>query len=442
MNQAYGNTKMARRLVWVAAFCNVAGFVLWCPLTSKSAGAMVLMLLLGLVANSAVGIYAVHEGLIFEWLLERRWKAVCQGIGFVGEGRLQFKPRVAFDPISSFQKGHWERKRIYPKLREIYGKRGSWTGVITPFAGQDVDDYNQQANRFALAFNVRHVTFERTDTGLIQVHCGQMPVPEPFEYPIEQAMVSGSPNATNVGGLLREIPMAKRLDGSPWYVPIEENHVLIVGRTGSGKNSWTWSLVFGLAEARKAGIVRLWALDPKRVELAFGHEWWDEYADTIDGMIALLQKAVDELLERNKLIQGRARKITPSQTMPLNVLIIDELAYLSAAVDKKTQEHVQQLLRTILWLGRATGYVVDLVLGKGAHDEYGAHCELIPLREAGAGCAYVKEEMGDGMLLVRAAWCSDQAIIMMMARPQAFGVQVHLESTSQYEQGYTPQPDW
>ena len=190
-------------------------------------------------------------------------------------------------------------------------------------------------------------------------------------------------------------------------------------------------------------------------------------------MIELLEKAVNELLERNKLIQGKARKITPSPEMPLNVIIIDELAYLSAAVDKKTQEHVQQLLRTILWLGRATGYVVvacsqdarksvtderdyfptkvalameapmvDLVLGKGAHDDYGACCEQIPLREAGAGCAYVREEMGEGMLLVRAAWCSDEAIRMMMARPQAFGVQVQSEPTGQYEQGYAPQLDW
>jgi hypothetical protein len=473
MNSAYGNTRLARRLVWVAAVCNVAGFVLWCPLASQSSGALVLMLLLGLVANSAVGAFAVRSGLAFEWLQIRRWKAVCRGIGFVGEGRLQFKTRLAFDPLSSIQKGHWERKTIYPKLREIYGKRDSWTGIVTPFAGQNVDDYNQEASRFAMAFNARFISFERTDEGLIRLSCGQMQVPEPYEYPIEQAAVQASPYAGDVGGMLRAIPMAKRLDGSPWYMPIEENHVLIVGRTGAGKNSWTWSLVFGLAEARKAGIVRLWGLDPKKVELAFGRQWWDEYADTVDGMIELLEKAVNELLERNKLIQGKARKITPSPEMPLNVIIIDELAYLSAAVDKKTQEHVQQLLRTILWLGRATGYVVvacsqdarksvtderdyfptkvalameapmvDLVLGKGAHDDYHAYCEQIPLREAGAGCAYVREEMGEGMLLVRAAWCSDQAIRMMMAKPQAFGVQVQSETTQQYEQGHAPQLDW
>src|SRR5438552_6337695 len=195
-----------------------------------------------------------------------------------------------FGLIGAYRLGH--TKTIYPKLRQVHGTHESWTGLVIPFAGQYVDDYNQQANRFALAFNVRYVTFERTDTGLIRVRCGQMQVPEPYEYPVKQAAMPVSTYVADGGGLMRAIPMAKRLDGSPWYMPIEENHVLIVGRTGAGKNSWTWSLVFGLAEARKAGIVRLWGLDPKKVELAFGSQWWDEYADNGEGMVDLREKAV------------------------------------------------------------------------------------------------------------------------------------------------------
>lgn len=223
-----------------------------------------------------------------------------------------------------------------------------------------------------------------------------------------------------------------------------------------------------ITQALQAGIVRLWGLDPKKVELAFGRQWWDEYADTVEGMVDLLEKAVSELLERNKLIQGKARKITPSPNMPLNVIVIDEYAYLSVAVDKKTHERAQRAIRSILWLGRATGYslvvcsqdprkevlaerdyfptkvalgmeapMVDLVLGEGAHDNLGAHCEHIPLREAGAGSAYVKDELTSEMVLVRAAWCSDEAIHMMTARPQAFGVQVQ-----QYQQGYGGQQQY
>src|SRR5204863_5877566 len=116
-------------------------------------------------------------------------------------------------------------------------------------------------------------------------------------------------------------------------------------------------LVFGLAEVRKAGLVCLWGLGPKKVELAYGREAWDEYADTIEDMVDLLEKAVSELLERNKQVQGKARKVTPSPAMPLNVIIIDELAYLSALVpDKKMRDRAQAAIGTILLLGRATGY--------------------------------------------------------------------------------------
>jgi len=176
---------------------------------------------------------------------------------------------------------------------------------------------------------------------------------------------------------------------------------------------------------------------------------------------------VGELLERNKQIQGKARKITPSPAMPLNVIVIDELAYLSAMVpDKKLRDRGQVAIGTILVLGRATGYslvgcsqdprkevlgfrdyfptrvalgmpspMVDLVLGEGAWDA-GAKAEQIPLREAGAGCAYVLEETSNKPLLVRAAWCSDEAIRMMLANPQAFGVEFD-EPLQQYAQGYT-----
>lgn len=461
MNCAYGNTRLARGLVRFALI--ISGVVLLaasCTLCSQTASLLWLVLLV-LAADSGVAVYAAKQGLFFERKLERIWKATCGGIvggKFRGEAR-----SYRFGLVGAFLLG--DTKTIYPKLREVHGTYEAWTGVVTPFAGQTIEEFNEHTKAFALAFNVRFVSFELTDTGLVQVRCGPVQVPEMYEYPVEQ-----SAELADNGTVLRAVPMARTIDGRPWYLTIEGNHLLIAGRTGAGKNSFTWTLVFGLAKARAAGIVRLWGLDPKKVELAFGRECWDEYADTVEGMIDLLEKAVSELLERNKLIQGKARKVVPGPAMPLNVIIIDELAYLSVMVpDKKMRDRAQTAIGTILVLGRATGYsliacsqdprkevlsfrdyfptkialameapMVDLVLGEGAHDIGMAHCEQIPLREAGAGCAYVKEEMGDGMLLVRAAWCSDEAIRMMMTKPQAFGVQVRSEPMPQL--GWNGQP--
>ena len=98
--------------------------------------------------------------------------------------------------------------------------------------------------------------------------------------------------------LLKAVPVARDIDGKPWHMPIEGQHVFVAGRTGGGKNSWTWSLVLRLAPARRVGLVRYWGIDPKRIELAIGRGWWDYYADTDEGMVELLKQCVEDMQER------------------------------------------------------------------------------------------------------------------------------------------------
>jgi len=475
MYSAYGNTRLARRLVRLALY--ISGMVLFlslCALCAQTANLLWLVVLM-LATDIGVAVYVIKQGVLFEWRLERTWKAVCGGIGFKGVAR-----SYMFGLYGAFVRG--DTKTIYPKLREVCGDREAWTALVYPFAGQKVEEYNKHTDAFTLAFNVPFVSFEPTGTGIIKVRCGPVQVPETYEYAAQlvapaQSSVLPAATAASVSEArygLQTVPMARDIDGRPWYMPIEGNHVLIVGRTGAGKSSWCWSLVFGLAEARKAGLVRLWGLDPKKVELAYGMQWWDEYADTTESMVELLEKAVSELMDRNAAIQGKARKIRPSSEMPLNVIIIDELAYVSAMIsDKKLLARAETAIKTILVLGRATGYVlvgcsqdprketlgfrdyfptkvglameaemVDLVFGKGAH-EAGANCEQIPLKEAGAGCAYVKEEMSNKPVLVRAAWCSDDDIKGMLAAVPAKPVQPVLDAggTAQVEDVPSGQPD-
>jgi hypothetical protein len=478
-SSAYGNTKLARRLVWVAAVCNVAGLVLWCPLASKSSGALVLMLLLGLVANSAVGAFAVQQGLIFEWLLERRWKAVCKGIGFVGEGRLQFKTRLAFDPISSFQKGNWERKTIYPKLRQVYGNREGWEAMVTPFAGQTISQYNDQADAFSFAFHQPFCTFELAENGLIRLRAGKVSVPAAYDHPgalqtlqaaqNTQAVSQVVPMVPNVYadyeqgyqqqgnvwsyelGLLKGVPMARDMNGRVCRIPIESNHWFTAARTNGGKSSWIWSLVLGLEPAWRLGLVKFWGIDSKMIELAIGRGWFEHYADDDESSVALLEQCVRDMHERARQMQGIRRKFVPSVATPLNVVVIDEMGYLSAYLsDKKLQARANTAIAALLAKGRAPGYavvgcvqdprkevcgfrdgfsiriagslpapMVDLVLGEGMYAA-GATCDRLPITEPGV--AYVISETTLKPVLVRAAWCSDSDIQGMLsgvpAQPQ------------------------
>lgn len=243
--------------------------------------------------------------------------------------------------------------------------------------------------------------------------------------------------------LLKAVPVARDIDGQPWHMPIEGQHVFIAGRTGGGKNSWTWSLILRLAPAWKVGLVRLWGIDAKRIELAIGRNWFDYYADTDEGMVELLEYCVEDMQQRMTQMQGVRRCFIPSQKTPLNVIIIDELAYLSVYMpDKKLRERGDKAVRTILTQGRAPGYAVvvalqdprvescgyrslfplriagglnearqvDMVLGDGMQ-EAGAYCERIPLGIDGAGVAYVLDaEHMMKPLLVRAPWCDDAVI--------------------------------
>jgi DNA segregation ATPase FtsK/SpoIIIE, S-DNA-T family len=83
------------------------------------------------------------------------------------------------------------------------------------------------------------------------------------------------------------------------------------------------------------------------------------YADTDDGMVELLEQCVADMHQRMTAMQGVCRRFTPSPATPLNVIIIDELTYLSFYMaDKKLRERADKAVRTILTQGRAPSYAV------------------------------------------------------------------------------------
>jgi DNA segregation ATPase FtsK/SpoIIIE, S-DNA-T family len=340
---------------------------------------------------------------------------------------------------------------------------------VTPFAGQTVTEYIKQADAFALAFHVPFVTFGITANGLISIRAGQVPVPDAYDHPGQLEphgddtnmrllpQVSAAPDqwsnmpelSTRIDEreLLQHVPMARDLDGHAWHMPIEGQHVFIAARTGGGKGSWIWSLVLGLAPAWRAGLVTFFGCDPKRLELAIGRDYWEQYADSGEAIVALLEQCVHAMHERADSLQGKVRKFTPSQETPLVVIVVDELGYITSMMpDKKLRARAEDAIVTLLSQGRAVGYavvaavqdprketvnfrdlfpiriagglpepMVDLVLGDGAHDA-GALCEQIPLGNAGAGVGYVISETSLKPLCVRAAWCGDDAIKRALAR--------------------------
>jgi len=245
---------------------------------------------------------------------------------------------------------------------------------------------------------------------------------------------------------LAALEVGMREDGLPWLVKLHGTHVLLVGATGSGKASLLWGLVRAMFPLMQAGLVRVLAADPKWMELAFGRAIFDTYgayAADPEAIAVMLERAVADMQARAAGFAGFRRDHAPSQEHPFTVVLVDEVAFLTAyQPDRKLRDRVMAALATLTTQGRAVGYCVvaalqdprkdvlfirnlfpdriamrldepeqvDLVLGDGARDR-GAACELISSDPAtGAGVAFVRLEADPDPVRVRAGWVSNADI--------------------------------
>jgi S-DNA-T family DNA segregation ATPase FtsK/SpoIIIE len=245
---------------------------------------------------------------------------------------------------------------------------------------------------------------------------------------------------------LRALPVGRREDGLPWLVRLHGTHLLIAGATGAGKASLLWGLVRAMLPLMRAGLVRVLAADPKLMELAYGRIIFDtygHYAADPAAIAAMLDQAVADMQARAAMFAGYQRDHTPTREHPFTVIVVDEVAFLTAyQPDRKLKERIMNALATLTTQGRAVGYSVvaalqdprkdvltirnlfpdriamrldepeqvDMVLGDGARDR-GAACELISTAPVtGAGVAFVRLEADPDPVRVRAGWVCDADI--------------------------------
>lgn len=240
---------------------------------------------------------------------------------------------------------------------------------------------------------------------------------------------------------LRAVPLGLREDGAVWTVQAEGTHTVVVGRTGAGKASILQGLLRGVAPAVASGVVEPWGFDPKGgMELALGRPMYARFFDgTPESMADGLEDCAALVRERAAELAGVVRCHTPTAAAPLRLVVIDELAALTAFCDRRTAQRVEKALGLILTMGRAVGVVVwaflqdpgkdviayrnlfptrialalgeanevDMVLKEGARDR-GARADQIPMSTPGVG--YVREDGNPDPIRVRAAYCTDEDI--------------------------------
>lgn len=412
-------------LVLVAAF--VAGWRLMHP-------ALPLGLLGGLLAGLVMwrvrwpGSFALHVGEWGRswwrgaWVYRRRWAVAMDTVGLT-------KNRHGTDYL--------------PVLLRVRSNRWMDKVTVRMLPGQRVQDFVDIADRLRHTFGA-HDCRVRSMRSAHQVQLWLL-----VRDPLDALVVPFPPAASLAAGL----PVAVGEDGTPWLLRLLGNHVLIVGATGAGKSGVLWCIIAALAGFIRAGVVKVWAVDPKGgMELAFGRPLFDRFAygnpNTPGGyeasLAALLEDAVAEMRRRAERLMGVTRLHTPTAAEPLLVILVDEIAALTGWItDRTMKKRIDSALSLLLTQGRAVGVVVvgaiqdprkdvipqrdlftiriglrvneadhvRLTLGSDAYNR-GAACERIPDTLHGVG--YVAQDGIPDPARVRFAWHSDEHIAQLV----------------------------
>jgi S-DNA-T family DNA segregation ATPase FtsK/SpoIIIE len=352
------------------------------------------------------------------WCYRRRWQPV---VGIAGLAPL------------------YQGRRLVPELGKV--RAGPCADLVTVrlVSGQSPALFADRTVNLAHGFGVLSCRVRTATPGSVVLELVRR---DALAVPIPALPVPQAPD-------LRALPVGRREDGAVLCVRLHGTHVLIAGATGAGKGSWLWGLIRAMLPAMATGLVRVLACDPKLMELAFGRALFDRYgryaADPAD-IAALLEDAVADMQARAARFAGKQRDHIPTAEYPFTVILVDEIAFLTAyQANRKLRERILAALATLTTQGRAVGYCVvaalqdprkevlnirnlfpdkialrldepsqaDLVLGDGARDR-GACCDEISADPAtGAGVGYIRLEADPDPVRVRAAHVSDDDIRAM-----------------------------
>jgi S-DNA-T family DNA segregation ATPase FtsK/SpoIIIE len=348
------------------------------------------------------------------WVYESRWRAVMT--------------------MSGLAKRYGDSEAV-PRLRKVVCTPWCDRVLIRLLLGQCTEDVERVSPELAHSFGARDCRVHEHRPGWLWL---ELPTRDPLT-----AVIAALPVPEHVDPL--SVAVGLREDGEPWTLRVLGTHLLIAGATGSGKGSVLWSLLRGLGPGIRDEWVAVWAIDPKGgMELGPGRPLFARFCgEDFLAMADLLDEAVAVMQDRARRLAGVTRLHEPTAVEPLILVVVDEVATLSAYLpDRKLRERMANALGLLLTQGRAVGVSViaalqdprkevltlrnlfparvalrldepgqsDMVLGDGARDR-GARCDRIPNSLPGVG--YVRLDGVREPARVRAAYVGDDDIAAM-----------------------------
>ncbi|HSX69050.1 FtsK/SpoIIIE domain-containing protein [Nocardioides sp.] len=241
----------------------------------------------------------------------------------------------------------------HPKIRRLSVSGHAVTIRIKARRGQTIAELEAGAERLAAAYGVQ--TFR----------CWPLPKRPASVLVVEFVMreLLAKPRTATLPEVPRAIfdavPVGTTQAGREWLLKVRGWHTLVVGASGSGKGSILWNICCGLAPAVKAEHVQLWGIDLKKgLELSIGDPLFHARAYEPEAAIEVLKNLIAVIDERGAQMIGNTRLHVPTAGDPLHVLVIDELAAVTAYAERDVKNEANRLLSLILTQGRALGVVV------------------------------------------------------------------------------------
>ncbi|GGI07529.1 FtsK/SpoIIIE domain-containing protein [Isoptericola cucumis] len=278
--------------------------------------------------------------------------------------------------------------RVIPRLRRVRADGNTLTFQVRARVGHTVDDLTNAAEAIATSMGAEAVETRRLGAGWLEL---SLTMRELLHVPTLPTI----PDAIET----RAVTLGRTADGSPWRLNLAARHTLVVGRSGSGKGSIFWGIAGNLAPAAHAGMARLWGVDLKGgVEVAVGSPMFSHVAMNEADAVRLLRDLHRVIVDRQSVMRGLSRTFTPTPGDPVHVLMIDELAVLTAYASKDVVNEAANLLKLILTQGRAFGVMVVAFVQDPRKETVGMRdlfTQTIALRLASA--AETRMVLGDGM---------------------------------------------
>jgi S-DNA-T family DNA segregation ATPase FtsK/SpoIIIE len=309
--------------------------------------------------------------------------------------------------------------------------------------GQDMRIWTERSEALAHALGAERVTVVKHRPSVVTVVVERR---DPFPTPLPAPVIPASSELAD----LRALDIGDDELGRPMTVSvIDGSHPLCVGATGAGKSGVEWGILRQCGPMIRDGLVRVWMIDLKGgTETELGAPLFHRRATDIAGAVELLGEARDRMRadqERMRAAGQRRRDVTPDT--PLDLIVIDEMAMLTAYGDRSQVREALRLLAELMTQGRSSlwtvaGFIqeptkdllevrelfttriclgvtaashVDMALGDGAR-ERGALADEIPLDAEHAGIGFRIDKRTRQPRRLRIGHTTDADIAELVAR--------------------------